>query len=101
VSIFELIKQMIDSVTNHFIRQCRNAETKEHDMKTFILLLTMWNSDGSAPSVDVLDYGMSGEDCVTAMIELTEVNGFDIETIKIMGGTLSCEFDLAGNGELG
>ena len=58
-------------------------------MKTFVLLLTIWHTDTHVPDVYVMDYGLTGEDCIDAM--------FAFENIEDTGvGTLSCEFD---NGE--
>lgn len=64
--------------------------------KTFVLLATIWHcSNESTPSfnVYVLDYGLSGEDCISAMIEgiNSEILGIDFSE-----AVFSCEFD---NGE--
>lgn len=55
-------------------------------MKMFVLLATMWYGDAPA-DVWVIDSGISGEDCVYAMIEL--------EPLMRDNVALSCEFDAA------
>ena len=48
----------------------------------FVLLLTLWGAE--TPIVDVLDGGLTGEDCIERLIE---------EQAKSPIGILSCELD--------
>ena len=57
-------------------------------MTQFILLLTLWTAESAHPDVYVLDSGMSGMDCIEAMIA-TESEAVELR------GILSCEFDYA------
>lgn len=55
-------------------------------MKTFVLLLTFWYTDGA--HVEVIDSDLSGEDCIDLMYSY----------VAPEGGSLSCEFDEAWQG---
>ncbi len=57
-------------------------------MTQFILLLTIWTAETPHPDVYVIDSGMSGTDCIEAMIA-TEAEA------EHLRGILSCEFDYA------
>lgn len=54
--------------------------------KVFVLLLTQWSVEAPIAHVEVIDHGMSGSDCIKAMISLEEY-------ADTRGGVLSCEFD--------
>jgi hypothetical protein len=51
----------------------------------FVLLLTVWG--GETPKVFVVDYGLTAEDCIAAMVDYYENDNF------MSHGVISCEFD--------
>lgn len=66
-------------------------------LKTFVLLATIWHAPSESPrmlDVYVLDYGLTGADCVAAMEE--GIADLTIDGVDLSQAVLSCEFD---NGE--
>lgn len=64
-----------------------------HPAPTFAMLATVWGSGDGPPAVYVLDYGMTGEDCVdtiTARPPVVTVDN-DGRLVVLTGATLSCE----------
>ena len=56
-------------------------------MKTFILVLSLWNDSGLV-SVDVIDWNLTGEDCIAELLILDQL-------VHNSGGIASCEVDHA------
>jgi len=53
----------------------------------FVLLLTIWSETTPVPEVYVLDFGLTGEDCIATLEDSYKVDSM---------GILSCEVDAAG-----
>lgn len=54
----------------------------------FVFLVTVWTADGTPPDVYAMDTGLTGEDCIAALIDYHA-------TAVAMGWSASCEIDAA------
>lgn len=62
-------------------------------MKPLVLFLTIWGADAphNGPMVYVMGSGLTPQACFQGMTDLDRM-------ARLVGGSVSCEFDLAGEG---
>ena len=60
----------------------------------FVFLLTIWTAQAPVPEVYVVDAGLTGEQCIAAMVQ------YDAIDPTHAAGTPSCEIDFGDEGEI-
>lgn len=65
-------------------------------LKTFVLIASFWNPAAGQADAFVLDYNMSGADCVAVLVDVYQAEAIEISpgfTVRPADVVLSCEID--------